>query len=381
MRSYRPLSFHFALALILAGTGCAARRTSSLPSGNVVLDVIHAYGQGPHGSEVATASKRPVGAAIATVETDADESAYIHCITMLLYNRNFAELEREAQDARVGKGRFVGGVWKLFDFYVAVSGSPLAGNYQEKDFVGLNLLLREWGAAEPQSASAQIALAEMYTNWGAHARGNGSADTVTQDGWKFYKLRAEISKGILVKAAQLDEKCPYWYEAMQHVAMAEGWDKSQARDLLEQAVQFEPGFYHFYREYALYLEPRWYGEAGEAGSFAKEISNRVGGEEGAFLYFEVASLLTCQCSADPTEMANLSWPKIKEGYAALNRLYGVSDLKLNRFAYMAYLAGDEDAAREAFAKIGDRWVPEPWGTSKEQFENAKAWAARGRPVG
>jgi hypothetical protein len=375
MRSCRPMLFLVGMAFISPGIVRALPPVSTSPSDNEVLDAIRSYGQGARADQPPAPSAGPARARRTTAAPTEDDSAYVHCIMMMLYNRNYGELEREAHEARVGKGRFAGGVWKLYDFYAAVSGSPLAGDYKENDFINLHQLLAAWGAADPKSATAQIALAEMYVNWGTYARGSGYADAFT-DGWKIYKGRAEIAKGILVRASQLDEKCPFWYEAMQHVAMAQGWDKSQARYLLDQAVQFEPGFYHFYREYALFLEPRWYGEPGEAESFAKEISDRVGGEYGAYLYFEIASLLTCQCSPDPTDILNLSWPKIKEGYAAMDHLYGVSNVKLNRFAYMAYLSGDQHAARPTFRKIGEHWTAEPWLT-REQFENAKAWAAHG----
>ena len=52
----------------------------------------------------------------------------------------------------------------------------------------------------------------------------------------------------------------------------------------------------------------------------------------------------------------MSWEKIKQGYAAIDRLYGQSNLKANRFAYMAYLLGDKAAAREAFDFLGDHAI-------------------------
>jgi hypothetical protein len=56
----------------------------------------------------------------------------------------------------------------------------------------------------------------------------------------------------------------------------------------------------------------------------------------------------------------MSWPKIKEGYAALGHLYGLSSLKMNRFAYMASAAGDKLAAQAAFAMIGNDWDHQIW---------------------
>jgi hypothetical protein len=69
----------------------------------------------------------------------------------------------------------------------------------------------------------------------------------------------------------------------------------------------------------------------------------------------------------------MSREKIKQGYAAIDRLYRQSNRKGNRFAYMAYLLGDKPAAHEAFAFVGDHRDPEVW--SNDQFAFVRAWAA------
>ena len=184
--------------------------------------------------------------------------------------------------------------------------------------------------------------------------------------------RVEIARRTLVEAASLTAKCPHWYAAMQLVALAQGWDKAKARALLERAVAFEPGYYHFYREYANYLLPRWFGEDGEAEAFAEEVSNGVGGKEGAFLYFEIATVLNCLCKGED-HLTTMSWPQIKKGYAALEELYGTSNPKRNRFAMMATKAPDKPAAQLMFAQIGNDWDAGTW-YKRSAFENAKAWA-------
>ena len=62
------------------------------------------------------------------------------------------------------------------------------------------------------------------------ARGSGYSDTVSESGWNLFGKRVELGKSTLLGAARLKEKCPYWYEAMQKVALAQGWQKQQARE-------------------------------------------------------------------------------------------------------------------------------------------------------
>ena len=302
-----------------------------------------------------------------------EEEPYQSEIKSYLDEGDFDRLDEEAHQARVGKVRFTGGTWKLISFYSAVTTLPEGDSIDDSDW-NLRLdKLKAWVTAKPDSVTAQIALADAYVNYGWYVRGTGLANTVAPAQWELFEQRATLARAILKKASQLSEKCPYWYEAMQHVAQAQGWKKSEARELMEQAVSFEPGYYHAYREYARYLDPRWYGEDGEVEAFADEISSRVGGKEGAFLYFEVASLLTCQCGGSPAHMKKLSWPKIQEGYEALNQLYGVSTLKRNRFAYMAYLASDRAVTQKTLLEIGDHWDKQTWG-NKDFFETVREWA-------
>src|SRR5262249_12720962 len=143
----------------------------------------------------------------------------------------------------------------------------------------------------------------------------------------------------LVEAEQLPAKCPHWYFVMLEVARDQGWNKERTRALFERAIAFEPSYYHYYREYAYNLLPRGNGEPGQAEAFADESYRRVGGRQGAFVYFEIASVLYCMCHDEPVK-PSLSWATIKEGFADLEEHYGATTIKLNRFALLAYLYQD-----------------------------------------
>jgi len=145
------------------------------------------------------------------------------------------------------------------------------------------------------------------------------------------------------------------------------------RVLLDQAAAFEPNYYHYYREYAMFLLPKWYGEEGETQAFAEEVSARLPEPDGSIVYFEIASLLACQCDKERDTLDGMSWPKTKQGYSELVRLYGTSNLKANRFAYMSFVADDKASAQSAFAAVGPDWNHLVW-RSAANFESAREWA-------
>jgi hypothetical protein len=305
--------------------------------------------------------------------TDPDD--YRGQINELLNRQDFDGLENAAGTARSSKSRFPGGPWKLYVFYDAVSKPSGGRQASDADWNASLAILKRWNSVKPQSTTARIALAQAYLSYGSKARGNGYAGTVTDEGWQQYGERSELAFSTLKQAAALPDKCPYWYELMMQVAVAEGWSRSRTKALLEESFSFDPSFYHVYREYANYLQPKWYGTDGDAEAFAETISQRIGGEEGNFVYFEIATVLNCTSCGNTANPANLSWPKIKAGYSALEHLYGTSSLKMNRFAFLTVMFRDKSAAQDVFVRIGDSWDQSVW-TTRERFESAKAWALK-----
>jgi hypothetical protein len=302
-----------------------------------------------------------------------DTATYRREIAATFNEWDFAKLENEVREARASKGRLLGGPWKLSEFYDVVSEPSAGSGATETEWANEFEILKQWKAAQPESAAAQIALAQADVNYGWSIRGNGYGSTVTSGRWREFDERLHMAASALVEAVRLKEKCPYWYEVMQDVAMGQGWSKPQARELFDQASAYEPTFHRFYREYATYLLPKWYGEPGDGAAFAKDAADHVGGQQGDVIYFEIASISICSCESDKPSMANWSWPRIRSGYAALNQSYGTNDVKANRYALMAYAADDKASAREAFATVGTDRSSGIW-RSEQSFEDTKVWA-------
>ena len=363
------------LAAVCFPAPCSAQLLATAPlEAPALVALAREYGKNKPAEPPAAAGEQAKAGA-ASVTTGESEEDYRFRMGQYLMARDFTGLEKEVHDIRSRKLRFPGGVWKLAIFYEGLTQPLVGADPHDADYQAHFANLRRWQAACPESPAPLIALAESYQGYAFLARGDGYASTVTAEGWRLFDQRINASASYLADAAQLKEKDPYWYESMQHISVYQGWEKAQAAALLASAVAFEPGYYHYYREHALYLLPKWHGEPGDAEAFAEEASNRVGGKYGKMIYYEIATLLTCQCDSDDSDMENLNWQKIKEGYAALVEQYGTSRVKENRFAHMAVEANDRGAAREAFAMIGENWESNVWHTP-DNFRYAKAWAAR-----
>jgi transposase-like protein len=72
------------------------------------------------------------------------------------------------------------------------------------------------------------------------------------------------------------------------------------------------------------------------------------------------------------DLPRASYEKFSKGYANITRLYGVSNLNANRFAFIATTFRDQSAAREAFANITK--MDESIWTYQSIFDNSREWA-------
>jgi hypothetical protein len=373
-RIYGRRSLLFFGAVCFLVLSCGQTHAANRAPGTKVMKAVRKY---RHGYKRATAAAAQALAAQSSTDPggsyDLDGPYQAH-LRLILTLGDFEQLEKEAHDVRVSQARLKGGVWKLYSFYEGVSVPVEETNAGDSEWAAHFAAIQKWIDAYPKSATARIALANTYINYAWKARGNGYGDSVDAAAWNLFEQRIGLGESVLLDAARLKEKSPFWYEAMQNIALAQGWEKQKARKLFDEAVAVEPKYYHFYREYANYLLPKWYGEQGETQLFAQEVSTRLSEPDGPIIYFEIATLLACQCDKDRDSLAGMSWPLVKHGYAELERLYGPSNLKMNRFAYMSYLEADKSSAKGVFTTLGGYRDLSVWQTD-ESYKSAETWAS------
>ena len=351
------------IALILSVSSCSrseARRPSVDPE--TVMQVIRDYGRG-HQSLLAPGSAE---------KPDQTDEAYSAHIWNIVVQEDFAQLEKIAQQNRLEKGRLTGGIWKINAFYNGAAWPAGVADPKESDLQQDVSTLKKWMAAYPESVAPRISLALLYMKKGWNSRGTVLANTVTDSQWEQFADGTSKAKAILLEAASLKDKDAMWFQVMQMVAQSEGWDKTQERELFDQAIAFEPGFYHYYREYANYLLPQWYGDEGELEAFAEETAKRVPEPDGSILYFHILSSLDCYCKPSIAALRNTNYTKIRQGYLNNTRLYGATNLTANRFAFMASMFADKASAHDAFASV-DKMESDIW-QEEAAFQQFRTWA-------
>jgi Domain of unknown function (DUF4034) len=340
---------------------------------------------GAHSGAIGSERDLSASGSVGTLNGDltSDDATNVHAFERfgiaaheMLYRKDFDRLDHLADSLRSSKAKFSGGMWKIHALYAGTS--TVQGHATEKDWKELKGKLDDWVTEEPSSVTARVSLARFYLNYAWDARGDGFVDTVTSNGWKLFQSRTAKAREILEGAAALPAKCPEWYLAMQDVALNQGWDKEQAKSLLERATAFEPDYYYYYRSYARFVLPKWNGEPGEAESFAQDSADRAGGQTGDILYFRIASYLMCHCDGEP-QLKSMSFSRIRKGFTAAETQYGASLSNMNFMAAMASKMGEASIANALFQQIGDRWIQEVW-QNQSTFEYYKDWAANLGPA-
>ncbi|HVG47573.1 MAG TPA: hypothetical protein VM899_05485, partial [Rubellimicrobium sp.] len=231
-----------------------------------------------------------------------------------LYGEKFELLEVTASRLRSGKERFPGGMWKLNAFYTGL-GQPPSGDDAGESEWQLHLgKLRKWAGQARDSVTARVGLGDALVNYAMAARGQGYASTVSAEGWRLFEARNAQAESALDEARGLAVKCPHWYVAKLRVGLGQGWEASRFEEVFKEGVALEPTYYYLYRVKAMYLLPRWHGESGDWERFAEETYRRVGGEEGAMLYYLIGSHIRTYYGMSFFERTRASWPRMLEGF-------------------------------------------------------------------
>jgi hypothetical protein len=309
------------------------------------------------------------------MDTDVDENTlhsakWTRLIETDLVEEKFDDLDSMAAKFRSEKTRFPGGQWKLSAYYDALDKPMLT----DKDSLDHLAHLKHWIAQRPDSITARIALATSLHRWAWVARGNGMADSVTLEGWLLFGQRIQESQKVLEAAAKLHEHCPQWYSEMMVVGLAQNWNEAKMKEVFEQGIQFEPEYFHLYKQMANYLLPKWDGKPGDASAFAKTSADNVGGEQGDVIYFHIATVLIGK-NGKEFSANELDWPRIQRGYQTLTSQYGTTGWLKNEIAYFAYEFRDAAVARQQFEVIGGRWSRSVW-RDRERFDRARDWSQK-----
>jgi len=347
----------FCLLLALAA-GC-----SKQPTGTSAVTNPQPPKQSFQGGRTPAALGRP--AQVTLIETTENrERGEIRAKSLsLLTAQQYDELDTLARKYRSSKECYADGIWKLKEVY---EGLVPDDNESDSRWERRLAAIREWIKARPESITARVALADVLISYAWKARGNGYANTVSQNGWNLFRERLKESVQVLNDSRNFKETCPRWWSNMLSASLGLGVDRQTYQAVFNEAVKAEPANAGYYLQMAHYLLPRWHGKPNDIAVFLKSAADQIGGDDGDVLYARVAWYLQ-GIEGNVFDERNLSWERADHGFQVLEKRFPDSPLVRNGRAYIAVIGCPKTLLpRRLVAGLNGKIDPKTW-TSRENF--------------
>jgi tetratricopeptide (TPR) repeat protein len=263
-------------------------------------------------------------------------------VVPMLKAKQFAELDKLEDDMLASKRILASGVCNFQAVYIAME--DLNESNFDVDWKARIDLLNEWIKTRPDSATAKIALAVLYTDYAWKARGSGWSNTVSEEGWKLFGERLDQAINIL---NQIKDKPAEWYMPAQACGLGQGWPKDRYNAIVAECQSHYPDFDPVIFKKCYWLQPRWHGAEGEAESYLAAEANKRKGAAADILYARAAWGLDSTLD-NIMNQSRLSWLRVKAGMKDVIKEYPKSLVSKGELSILALEATDLKTAEGAF---------------------------------
>lgn len=230
----------------------------------------------------------------------------------------------------------------------------------------------------PDSASLRIALAKAYVYWGAEARGDGWASSVTEEGWRLLHERVEKAYALLEEAEALKPSDPQLFAEFVQVAMYKSdIPKEQVYRWVAEGRKLAPTYYPLYMAMADYLLPRWHGEPGDVEQFAASLVELIPGDDGLEAYARVVMEVKAYESSSDNTLVWGSFDKklLSQGAEVLARRYPQSQRMVSFAANCVFVAQDREAAQRILPLLGKYDPKQSYLPGENAYKAFRQWCA------
>jgi tetratricopeptide (TPR) repeat protein len=194
------------------------------------------------------------------------------------------------------------------------------------------------------------------------ARGVGSGNTVTEDGWRKFGERLEEARNTLKAAWELDPTDPEAATRMIIVEMGLGHgDRESMESWFLQAMEADGNNLTACENKLLWLEPKWHGTAEEMLEFGRECRQTRNWRSGiAFLLSDVHTRLADYLPREDQVKYYQKpevWSELQSLYLEYLKEFPNDFVIKSEYAGFCYLCSQYDEAHAQFEKLGENLAP------------------------
>jgi hypothetical protein len=211
----------------------------------------------------------------------------------------------------------------------------------------------------PNRPEPLILKGEFYTDFAWVARGSGTADTVTDRGWKLFTERLAVAEESLKKAYELDPTDPRSSTAMLSVELGQGKGRDVMETWYKRAMEADPDNLTACERKLYYLEPKWHGSAEDMLAFGEECykSGNYLGRLPTVLMLAHKSLSRYLHNPEAYLKQDVVWRDARRVYEPYLRVRPDDTDARSAYTYYACVSGHWAVAKEQFDLLGDNIMP------------------------
>ena len=213
---------------------------------------------------------------------------------------------------------------------------------------------RAFEAQDRDNPACDALDAQFYVDDAWYARGDGYADTVTQEGSQLMTDRLDTANKILLDLYAKYPNEEIIERVMMTVLLGTNADAETMEMWFDRGIKADPNDYKLYQSKRWYLMPRWYGSDDLVWQFGQECAQ--GGNWSAKIPMILIEGVKDAASRDPNLLAEPQiWEPLKKVYDDFLERFPNSTQYRSDLAIMAVKGGHWDVANEQFKILGDRW--------------------------
>jgi hypothetical protein len=291
-------------------------------------------------------------------------------VQKLFAYRDYAGLERMAEELRRDRTRTPSGVWKLTFFYRAL---PNHANVTARNEAYIELIhsgIEKWIETYPQSPTPRIYRAQALVVHGWMYRGTGAARTVPPEMWQLFESKITQASDYLQRYKHIASVDPHWYTIMGDVAIAQRWPLEKLLALIQEGTTREPYYYQSYFAAANYLLPQWYGDTAKVDAFARSAVARTKEQDGMGMYARIYWSFT-DAFEDVVQELRVDWKTMKTAMRDVLERYPDA-WNIRNFAVFACKARDRAEAIRLLSMLKDHEIAV--GDPPQGFSACVGWA-------
>lgn len=190
--------------------------------------------------------------------------------------------------------------------------------------------------------------AHQFQAWGA--RGRGTSEKVTEEGWKKFKEHLDIAEAAFEQAWKLNPKDVRIPNAMLKLEMGQGKGRARLEEWFQRAMDLDPENREACGQKLLYLEPKWFGSPEEMLQFGRQCvaSEKWKGSVPLTLvdaHYSLAHYVPKERRSEYWQQPAV-WSDIETAYAKFFTLYPDEVSYRPYFARLAFWCGKWDVVEE-----------------------------------